>query len=93
MQLFFPDKVVSYRTFIRDLAAAIVRMLREERDDPEYMTTRQAYATFGRRNVERWRDAGKIKPHVRPGKTEYLTAQLRMLQRTEQDYFQTSKQQ
>jgi hypothetical protein len=86
LRIDFPDKTVSYRTFIRDLAAHIVKMLHEERNDPEFMSTRQAYATFGRRNVERWRKAGKAKPYVRPGKTEYETAQLRLLQRTEQDY-------
>jgi len=50
------------------------------------MSTRQAYKMFGRKNVERWRRAGKIQPYVRPGKMEYETAQLRLLQRTEQDY-------
>lgn len=82
----FPDKTVSYRTFMRDLSAHIVKMLNEEKHDPEFMSTRQAYATFGRRNVERWRKAGKLQPYIRPGKTEYETAQLRLLQRTEQDY-------
>ena len=53
---------------------------------PDFMSTRQAYKMFGRKNVERWRRAGKIQPYVRPGKTEYETAQLRLLQRTEQDY-------
>lgn len=82
----FSDKTVSYRTFMRDLSAHIVKMLHEEKHDPEFMSTRQAYTTFGRRNVERWRKAGKLQPYVRPGKTEYETAQLRLLQRTEQDY-------
>lgn len=79
----FNDMSVSYRTFLRDLAAMIVRMQHDDRDDPEYMSTRSAYKVFGRSNVERWRKAGKITPCFRPGKTEYETAQLRYLQRTE----------
>lgn len=86
MHINFTDKSVSYRTFLRDLSANIVKMLHDDRYDPEFMSTRQAYRVFGRRNVERWRKDGKIKPYVRPGKTEYETAQLRLLQRTEQDY-------
>lgn len=73
----FTDNTVSYHTFIRDLAANIVKMLHEDKDDPDFMSTRQAYKMFGRKNVERWRRAGKM---------EYETAQLRLLQRTEQDY-------
>lgn len=86
MQMTFPDKTVSYRTFVNDVSATIVKMMHEERNDPEFMSTRQAYSTFGRKNVERWRKAGKLQTYVRPGKTEYETAQLRLLQRTEQDY-------
>lgn len=79
----FNDMSVSYRTFLRDLAATIVRMQHDDRDDPDFMSTRRAYRVFGRRNVERWRKAGLITPCFRPGKTEYETAQLRYLQRTE----------
>lgn len=86
MSLHFTDKNVSYRTFLRDLSANIVKMLHEDKDDPELVSTRQAYKMFGRKNVERWRRVGKIQPYVRPGKAEYETAQLRLLQRTEQDY-------
>lgn len=86
LHICFTDKTVSYRTFLRDLSANIVKMLHEDKDDPELMSTRQAHKMFGRKNVERWRKAGKIRPYVRPGKTEYEAAQLRLLQRTEQDY-------
>lgn len=86
MHIDFTDRTVSYSTFLRDLSANIVKMLHEDKDDPDFMSTRQAYKMFGRKNVERWRRAGKIQPYVRPGKMEYETAQLRLLQRTEQDY-------
>lgn len=86
MHIDFTDRTVSYSTFLRDLSANIVKMLHDDRDDPEFISTRQAYKMFGRKKVERWRRAGKIQPYVRPGKMEYETAQLRLLQRTEQDY-------
>lgn len=44
----FSDKSVTYETFIRDVAASVVRMLSEQRNDPEIVSQRQAYAMFGR---------------------------------------------
>lgn len=86
MQIVFSDKVVTYDTFMNDLAARITSFLQNDKNEPEMISQRQAYKMFGRKNVERWRRAGKIQPYVRPGKMEYETAQLRLLQRTEQDY-------
>lgn len=87
MVLDFSDKTVSYDTFVHDVAASVVRLLSEARDDPEYVSQRQAYAMFGRGNVDRWRKQGKIEPCKRPGKIEYRTAELRALQQVRQDYF------
>lgn len=87
MTLNFPDKSVSYDTFVHDVAASVVRMLAEVRTEPEIVSQRQAYAMFGRGNVDRWRRQGRIEPCKRPGKVEYRTAELRELQRTKQDYF------
>lgn len=82
----FSDKLVSYETFMRDLAARVARILKSEASDPTYISQRRAYAVFGRSNIERWKRAGKIKPICRPGKIEYLTADLRLLQQFPQDY-------
>lgn len=82
----FPDKLVSYETFMSDLSARVARMMKSDVTDPEYISQRKAYAAFGRRNVERWKRNGKIQPYKRPGKIEYRMADLRLLQRTEQDY-------
>lgn len=82
----FPDRLVSYDTFVGDLSARVARMMKSDVADPEYISQRKAYATFGRRNVERWKRNGKIQPYKRPGKIEYRMADLRLLQRTEQDY-------
>ena len=49
----FPDKSVTYGTFVNDVAATVVRMLSEVRNDPETISQRQAYSMFGRGNVDR----------------------------------------
>lgn len=83
----FPDKCVSYATFVKDVAAHVVGFIKKDASDPEYISQNKAFAMFGRGNVERWRRLGKIKPSKRPGKVEYKTSELRLLQRVEQDYF------
>lgn len=83
----FPDRLVSYDRFISDIAAKVSSLINTDFKDPEFITQRRAFEIFGRRNVERWRKQGKIQPFKRPGKLEYRTADLRLLQRTVQDYF------
>ena len=80
--------MIPYDRFLNDIAARVVKYLKDDYDDPEYVSQRKAYAMFGRRNVDRWKKQGKISPCKRPGKVEYKTAELRLLQRTVQDYFQ-----
>lgn len=82
----FPDKSVTYETFMNDLSARLARMMKRDASDPEYISQRKAYALFGRGNVERWKRNGRVTAYKRPGKVEYLTADLRLLQRTQQDY-------
>lgn len=63
MPLFqFLDHLIPYDTFLNDLAARIVKLLKADHDDPEYISQRKAYQMFGRRNVERWRRQGKSCP-------------------------------
>ncbi len=83
----FTDKLITYDTFVRDVAMEVARQLSRLRNDPEMVSQRQAYAMFGRGNVDRWRRQGKIQPCKRPGKIEYRTADLRRLQQIQQDYF------
>lgn len=83
----FLDHLIPYDTFLNDLAAHIVKLLKSDNNDPEFISQRKAYQMFGRRNVERWRRQGKVTCYKRPGKVEYRTADLRFLQRTVQDYF------
>ena len=88
--LHFLDHLIPYETFLNDLAARVVKLLKSDKDDPEFISQRKAYEIFGRRNVERWRRQGKVQCYKRPGKVEYRTADLRLLQRTVQDYFDDS---
>ena len=83
----FSDRMIPYEEFANDLAARIANMIQSTHDDPEYISQNKAWRLFGRRNVERWRKEGKVEPCKRPGKLEYRTADLRLLQRTTQDYF------
>lgn len=84
----FPDKSVTYDTFVRDVASSVVQLLSEVRNDPEVVSQRKAYAIFGRGNVDRWRRENRIEPlSKRPGKVEYRMTELRALQRIQQDYF------
>ncbi len=83
----FTDRLVPYERFISDIAAKVVNLIQSDANDPDYISQRKAFAMFGRRNVERWRKQGKVVPCKRPGKVEYRTADLRLLQRVQQDYF------
>lgn len=81
----FPDRFVSYDTFIHDVASKVVELMRQ--DLPERMSQREAYRRYGRGNVDRWRRKGLLQTYKRPGKVEYLTAELQRLQARSQDYF------
>lgn len=85
MMMQFADKMVSYDTFLNDVASRIVEMI--NRNDPETLSQREAYRQFGRGNVDRWRRKGLLNICKRPGKVEYNTAELRRLQSRQQDYF------
>ncbi len=88
MQLLqFQDKCVSYQTFVHDVAAQVAFFMKADCADPERISQNKAFSMFGRGNVERWRDKGRLTVFKRPGKVEYLTAELRFCQRTQQDYF------
>lgn len=86
MTLEFPDKIISYDTFLDDLAERIAVKMQRAAKDPEFVNQRSAYKIFGRANVDRWRRTGKVTVYKRPGVVEYKTSDLRMLQTTVQDY-------
>ena len=82
----FPDKCVRYSTLLNDVAAKVVHMIKQDANDHEFISQNKAFQMFGRGNVERWRKQGKVLAYKRPGKVEYRTADLRLLQRIQQDY-------
>ena len=82
MFLQFSDKSVPYRVFVQDVAAQLASYLNQDNEDPEYISQNQAFRIFGRKQVERWRNTGKVSPIRRVQKLEYRTADLRLLQRT-----------
>lgn len=82
----FTDHLIPYNVFLDDVAARVVKMLKSDNHDPEFISQRKAWKLFGRSNVERWKAEGKIEPIKRPGRYEFNTAELRYLQRTSQDY-------
>ena len=83
----FADRMIPYDRFLSDIANKVVCMIKSDHNDPEFVSQRKAWQIFGRKNVERWRRQGKVTPCKRPGRLEYRTAELRLLQRVEQDYF------
>ena len=62
----FLDHLIPYETFLNDLSSRIVRQLKADKDDPEFISQRKAYELFGRRNVERWKRQGKVVSYKRP---------------------------
>lgn len=83
----FSNRSVPYEVFLKDVATTVVGMLREQKDEPEFVSKRKAYELFGRGNVDRWLKNEEIRPHIRPGKIELRTAELRALKNKVQDYF------
>lgn len=87
MQIQFPDRMVTYDVFMSDLASRIAEKLLCIREQTEVISQRAAYREYGKPNVQRWLRQGKLHPCKRIGKVEYSTAELRMAQSNQQDYF------
>ena len=72
-EITFFEKSVTYDKFVTDIAARLASFMKEDKDDPEYISQRRAERIYGQANVLRWRRSGAIKPIIRPGKIEYPT--------------------
>ena len=90
IQLTFPDRCVTYSTFINDLATALVPKLMEAMENPsDLISQNKAFKIFGQGNIRRWREKGLLEPvSKRPGKIECRLSDLRILQQRKQDYFE-----
>lgn len=88
LSLVFPDRCVSYDTFINDLSAAIVPKIMAVMSHPgDIVSQRKAYSLFGKANVNRWVRSGLLFPVAkRPGKVEYRYSDLQACQCRVQDY-------
>lgn len=86
MQIQFSDKMVTYETFVNDIAARLFAMM-AEKDDKAFISQNKAYAKYGRQNIERWRSNRLIEPRRTKGKLEYSTVELQRLANIKQDYF------
>lgn len=88
VQIQFPDKCVSYDTFISDLATALVPKLREAIENKRgIISQREAFRRYGQGNVLRWRRKEQLIPVAkRPGIIEYNVDDLEKLKSRHQDY-------
>lgn len=85
-EITFHDKSVSYNDFMRDLAARIATFMKEDQDDPPYISQRKAETIYGRANIHRWVKTGAVSPIRRVGRIEYPTSLLKELSRTDEAY-------
>lgn len=84
-----PHSKSDYERLVTSIAAKLVTFIKEDRDDPEYITQRQAKIIFGHGNIDRWLKAELIQPHRQGGRIYYRTALLNELRRTPVDYRDT----
>ena len=45
--LHFTDHLIPYDTFLNDIASRVVRLLKSDADDPEFVSQRNAFDMFG----------------------------------------------
>lgn len=86
MTIAFADGEVSYERFVNDVAQRIVEKLSSQ-PKQDFISQNEAYRRYGRANVDRWLRQGKVHPRKRPGKMEYIIAELDRAQTVQQDYF------
>lgn len=91
MELKFGDKSVTFDTFTTTVAAKLASYMKEDKNDPEYISQNEAFRRFHKGNVLRWREQNLIEPCKRPGKIEYPLSRLKELSRTVQDYLMPPK--
>ncbi len=87
LQLQFPDKTVTYETFVKDVALQLSTLLQQAKEKKEVISQREAYRVYGEANVRRWLRLGLLTVRKRPGKVEYLSSELSNCQSRQQDYF------
>lgn len=83
----FPDKCVSYETFVNDIAMSIIQI--QSKMSKDTISQRKAFAKYGESNVRRWISQGKLSIFSkRPGKIEYKVQDLERCSNHVQDYLE-----
>lgn len=92
LQMMFADKMVTYETFVNDLAIALAPRVKDLMEDKQdRLSQRRAYERYGQGNVKRWVKQGRLQvASKRPGKIEYRIEDLDRCKQNLQDYLQPS---
>lgn len=86
----FNGRRMTFESFVSNLASMLVPQIVKAIKSPpkERISQNEAFRRYGKGNVCRWVREGDVSPaSVRPGKKEYLVAELEKLYNKEQDYF------
>ncbi len=65
-EITFFEKSVTYDKFVTDIAARLASFMKEDKDDPEYISQRRAERIYGQANVLRWRRSNGPTERVKP---------------------------
>lgn len=72
IQIQFADKMLSFDTFLSAIRNVVQEEIGKAVGKRPFVTQRQAFMTYGRRNVERWVKKGLVKEYGR-GKGDKIT--------------------
>ena len=91
VQIQFADKMVSFDTFLSAIRNVVSEEVSKAVGKRPFITQAKAYSTFGKSNVKRWVDEGKVKVFGRGknGKVtrkEYRLSELEACACKVQDY-------
>lgn len=89
IEIKYDNKLVQPDVFAKFLFPYILELWFEhQRLSKDVISQREAYKTYGKGNVMRWKGRGELKPFsVRPGKIKYKVEDLEKLHNRFQDYF------
>ena len=83
----FLDTTVTFDQFIDSLATKVALRIHQVEKGQFEISQAQAYRMYGRADVERWVNSGKLKPvRISPGKKRYRLIDLQELANIQQNY-------
>lgn len=89
IEIKYDNKLVQPDVFAKFLFPYILKLWFEhQRLSKDVISQREAYKTYGKGNVMRWKKNGELIPlSIRTGKIEYKVTDLEKLRNRFQDYF------